>query len=63
MFALLIAVLIVPLLIVFGVEASKWQFFSSVASAILNLLPNAMVLWYFGIDETISCIVYGKGKV
>ena len=63
MLALIIAIVTIPLLIALGVEASKWQFFSKVASAILNLLPNAMVLWYFGIDETISCIVYGKGKV
>ena len=63
MLAFLIAVSIVPILIVLGVEASKWHFLSRVASRVLDLLPYFMVLWYFSIDETINCIVYRKGKV
>ena len=63
MLAFLIAVTIVPILIVLGVVASRWHFLSKAAAKVLNFLPYSMVLWYFSIDETVNCIVYGKGKV
>ena len=63
MLAFLIAVPIVPILIILGVVASKWQLLSKAASAVLKSLPNVMLLWYFSIDETVNCLVYGKGKV
>ena len=63
MLAFLIAVPIVPILILLGVLAAKLHFFSKAASAVLNVLPNPMMIWYFSFDETINCVVYGKGKV
>ena len=63
MLALLIAVPLVPVFILLGIGASKVHFLSKVASAVLNSLPNFMVAWYFGFDETMNSIVYGNGKV
>ena len=63
MLAFLIGIPVIPALIAFGVLASQVQVFSKLASTVLNALPNFMVTTYLFIDDMLTIIAWGKGKV
>ena len=63
MLAFLIGIPIVPVLIALGVLASQFHFFSNLAYNVLNSLPNFMVTTYLFIDDILTIMMWGKGKV
>ena len=63
MLAFLIGIPIVPVLIALGVLSSQFHLFSNLAYKVLNSLPNFMVTTYLFIDDMLTIIMWGKGKV
>ena len=63
MLAFLIGIPIVPVLIALGVLASQFHFFSNLAYKVLNSLPHFMVTTYLFIDDILTIMMWGKGKV